>query len=102
MQRQLRSRTLKAGEEELFKAHAREKGSVKIIDLIKARLDAKTDSYLVTLPNLQLRDVRINSKFPHLNYTMRTVSEQIHLSLVRCGLFALEEWMNIPGFIESK
>jgi ATP-dependent Lon protease len=60
VQRQLKSRTVKAGEEELFKAHAREKGEVKIIDLIIARLDAKTDSYLATLPSLQLKDARIS------------------------------------------
>ncbi|MBT3234296.1 MAG: BREX system Lon protease-like protein BrxL [Calditrichaeota bacterium] len=59
VQRQLKSRTVKAGEEELFKARAREKGEVKIIELITARLDAKTDSYLVTLPSLRLKDVRI-------------------------------------------
>lgn len=60
VQRQLKSRTVKAGEEELFKARAREKGEVKIIDLISARLDAKTDSYLATLPSLRLSDVRIS------------------------------------------
>ncbi len=60
VQRQLSSRTVKAGEQELFKARAREAGSVKIIDLVSARLDAKTDSYLATLPSLQLRDVRIS------------------------------------------
>lgn len=60
VQRQLKSRTVRAGEEELFKAHAREKGEVRIIDLISARLDAKTDSYLATLPSLQLKDARIS------------------------------------------
>lgn len=60
VQRQLRSKTVKAGEEELFKARAREKGEVKVIDLISVRLDAKTDSYLATLPSLGLRDVRID------------------------------------------
>jgi ATP-dependent Lon protease len=60
VQRQLKSKTVKAGEEELFKARAREKGEVKVIDLISARLDAKTDSYLATLPSLGLRDVRID------------------------------------------
>lgn len=60
VQRQLKSRTVKAGEEELFKARAREQGEVKIIDLISARLDAKTDSYLATLPSLQINDVRIS------------------------------------------
>jgi ATP-dependent Lon protease len=60
VQKQLKSRTVKAGEEELFKARAREQGEVKIIDIISARLDEKTDSYLVTLPSLQLKDVRID------------------------------------------
>jgi len=59
-QRQLAERTVKAGDEELFKSRAREKGEVKIIDLISARLDAKTDSYLATLPSLRLHDARIS------------------------------------------
>ena len=41
VERQLKSRAVKAGEEELFKARARENGEVKIIDIITARLDAK-------------------------------------------------------------
>ncbi|WP_407278218.1 protease Lon-related BREX system protein BrxL [Aromatoleum evansii] len=60
VQRQLQSRTVKAGEEELFKARARESGSVKIIDIITARLDAKSDSYVASLPSLRLNDVRIS------------------------------------------
>ena len=59
VQRQLASRTVKAGEEELFKARARETGSVKIIDIVTARLDAKSDSYVASLPSLRLNDVRI-------------------------------------------
>lgn len=59
VQRQLGSRTVKAGEEELFKARARETGAVKIIDIVTARLDAKTDSYVASLPSLRLNDVRI-------------------------------------------
>lgn len=72
VERQLKSRTVKAGEEELFKARAREKGEVKIIDLISARLDAKTDSYLVTLPSLQLKDVRISPDIVNQNERMLT------------------------------
>src|SRR5690554_5872028 len=59
VQRQLKSRTIKAGEEELFKARAREKGEIKIIDLIQARLDTKNDTYMASLPSLRLTDVRI-------------------------------------------
>src|SRR5678816_3411341 len=38
VERQMRERTVRPGEEELFKSRAREKGSVKLIDLITARL----------------------------------------------------------------
>lgn len=72
VQRQLQARTVKAGEEELFKARAREKGPVKIIDLISARLDAKTDSYLATLPSLQLKDVRISAELVNNHERMLT------------------------------
>lgn len=59
VQRQLADRAVRAGTQELFKSRARENGSVKIIDIISAKLDARSDSYLAELPSLQLRDVRI-------------------------------------------
>lgn len=59
VQRQLQSRTVKPDQQELFKSRAREEGAVKIIDLITARLDPKTDSYIAQLPSLGLVDVRI-------------------------------------------
>src|SRR5437867_10142912 len=62
VERQLRDRAVRSGEEELFKARARETGTVKLIDIISARLDAKTDSYVATLPSLQLKDVSIEDK----------------------------------------
>ncbi len=70
--RQLANRTVRAGEEELFKARAREQGSVKIIDLVTARLDAKTDSYLAELPSLRLRDVRIPAEIVSEHQRMLT------------------------------
>lgn len=60
VQRQLADRTVRPGEEEFFKSKARETGSIRIIDIITARLDAKTDSYVAELPSLRLRDVRIS------------------------------------------
>jgi len=72
VQRQLSSRTVKAGEEELFKARAREEGSVKILDIITARLDAKSDSYVVSLPSLRLNDVRIAAEVVTENERMLT------------------------------
>ena len=62
VQRQLVDRAVRAGTEELFKSRAREKGSVKIIDLVTARLDAKSDAYVAELPSLRLRDVRIDAR----------------------------------------
>jgi len=35
---------LRTGEEELFKDRARDQGSVKIIDIVRARLDTCSDS----------------------------------------------------------
>jgi len=72
VQRQLQSRSVKAGEEELFKARARENGEVKIIDLITARLDAATDSYVATLPSLQLTNVRISPELVNTHERMLT------------------------------
>jgi ATP-dependent Lon protease len=72
VQSQLSDRTVRAGEEELFKARARERGSVKIIDIVTARLDAKTDSYLAALPSLRLTDVRIDDKLVQAHERMLT------------------------------
>jgi ATP-dependent Lon protease len=72
VERQLRDRTVRAGEEELFKARAREAGSVKIIDLVTARLDAKTDSYVAILPSLRLNDVRITPELVQEHERMLT------------------------------
>jgi len=72
VEHQLSYRTVRAGEEELFKARARERGSIKIIDLIQARLDTRTDSYLATLPSLKLTDVRIDSRLVRENERMLT------------------------------
>lgn len=72
VQSQLSDRTVRAGEEELFKSRARDRGSVRIIDIVTARLDAKTDSYLATLPSLRLNDVRIADKIVHDHERMLT------------------------------
>lgn len=72
VQKQLASRTVKAGEEELFKAKAREDGAVKIIDVVSARLDTRSDSYVASLPSLQLKDVRIGGDLVNNNERMLT------------------------------
>ena len=72
VERQLGEKTIRAGEHELFKARAKDKGQVKLIDIITARLDAGTDSFLATLPSLQLKDVRIGEEMVHANERMLT------------------------------
>lgn len=72
VERQLSEKAVRAGEHELFKARAKDKGHVKLIDLVTARLDAATDSFLATLPSLQLKDVRISPELVHANERMLT------------------------------
>src|SRR3970040_1405294 len=50
VEKQLKDRTVRSSEEELFKARAKESGSVKLIDLVRARLDAKNDCFIAELP----------------------------------------------------
>ncbi len=72
VERQLSQRAVRAGEEELSKARAREEGAVRIIELITARLDAKNNVYVATLPSLQLKDVRIEPDMVRENERMLT------------------------------
>ena len=72
VQRQLADRTIRTGEHELFKARAREKGTVKLIDKVDVRLDAKTDMFLARLPSLLLTDVRIPDDVVHQNERLLT------------------------------
>ena len=44
VEKQLQGRTVRTGNEELFKARARENGSVRLIDIIRAKLNIKNDS----------------------------------------------------------
>jgi ATP-dependent Lon protease len=72
VERQLSEKTVRAGEQELFKARAKERGHVKLIDIVTARLDSGTDSFLATLPSVQLKDVRISETTVHSNERMLT------------------------------
>ena len=72
VERQLKDRTVRPGQEELFKARAREKGSVKLIDIVRARLDSKTDSFIAELPSLGIRDARISDRLVHEHERMLT------------------------------
>ncbi len=60
VERQLKDRTVRTGREEVFKHKARDKGSVKLIDIIKAKLDTRNDCYTAELPSLAIKDVQIS------------------------------------------
>ena len=51
---------------------ARDKGRVKIIDLLRARLDAKSDAYKAELPSLQLDDIHISDELVNEHDRMLT------------------------------
>ena len=72
VQRQLQDRTVRPGEEEYFKSKAREKGTIKLIDIITAKLDTGSDSYVANLPSLQLNKVRISPDLVNANDRMLT------------------------------
>jgi ATP-dependent Lon protease len=90
VERQLRDRAVRSGEEELFKSRAKDLGSVKLIDIISARLDAKTDSYVASLPSLQLKDVAIEDQLVRDNERMLTGGFYAEIDLNYDALVAQE------------
>ncbi len=91
VEKQLKDRTVRTGEEELFKARAKETGSVKIIDIVRARLDAKNDCYIAELPSLTLRDVRIDDQLVRDNERMLTDGFYAEVTLSYDGIIAQEK-----------
>jgi ATP-dependent Lon protease len=91
VEKQLKDRTVRTGEEELFKARARDTGAVRIIDIVRARLDAKNDCFVAELPSLALRDVRIDDELVHDNERMLTDGFYAEVTLTYDGSIALEK-----------
>lgn len=100
VEKQLRDRTVRTGEEELFKARAREGGSIKLIDIVKARLDTKNDCYVAELPSLALREVRIADELVKQNERMLTDGFYAEVTLGYDGITAQEQGGR-PFSIES-
>ncbi len=100
VQRQLESRTVRAGEEELFKARAKEQGRVKLIDIIRGRLDAKNDCFVAELPSLRLNDVRIAEDLVHKHDRMLTGGFYAEIDLTYDATIA-DEKTGRPFGIES-
>ena len=91
VEKQLKDRTVRTGEEELFKARSKETGSVKIIDILRAKLDAKNDCYVAELPSLNLRDVRIDDQLVRDNERMLTDGFYAEVTLAYDGIIAQEK-----------
>lgn len=91
VQKQLASRTVRAGEEELFKARAKEQGRVKLIDIIRARLDAKNDCFIAELPSLRLTEVRITEELVHEHDRMLTGGFYAEIELIYDPVIAEEK-----------
>jgi ATP-dependent Lon protease len=88
VEQQLRDRTVRTGEEELFKSRAKEEGSVRLIDIVRARLDAKNDCYIAELPSLALRDVRIDDQLVRDNERMLTDGFYAEITVDYDGIIA--------------
>ena len=91
VEKQLKDRTVRTGEEELFKSRAKETGSIKIIDIIRARLDARNDCYIAELPSLALRDVRIDDQMVRDNERMLTDGFYGEVTLTYDGIIAQQQ-----------
>ena len=91
VEKQLQNRTVRTGEEELFKHKAKENGTVKLIDITKAKLDAKNDCYVAELPSLGLKDVRIDDQLVREHERMLTDGFYAEITLSYDGIIAQQE-----------
>ena len=82
---------MRTGEEELFKARARDQGSIKLIDIVRAKLDAKTDSFVAELPSLTIKDVRIDDRLVKQHERMLTDGFYAEVTLSYDATIALEK-----------
>lgn len=101
VQRQLASRTVRAGEEELFKARAYKDGSIKLIDIISARFVEKERGYLASLPSINLSRVRIPDKLVDDNERLLTGGFYAEVTLEYDSIIA-EENGNAFGIKEIR
>ncbi len=102
VQRQLASRTVKAGDEELFKATAYKEGTVKLIDVINVRFSDKDNGYLATLPSLRLTKVRIPDQIVDQNQRLLTGGFYAEITLSYDPMIADEKGGNPFGVFALK
>ena len=90
VEKQLQGRTVRTGEEELFKARSRDLGSVMIIDIVRARLCNRSDSYAAEVPSLAIKDAQIDDELVRANERMLTDGFYAEASLEYDPLIAQE------------
>jgi ATP-dependent Lon protease len=91
VEKQLKDRTVRTGQEELFKARAKESGAVRLIDIVRARLDPKNDCYVAELPSLALKDVRIDDALVRENERMLTDGFYAEVTVRYDGVIAQQQ-----------
>jgi ATP-dependent Lon protease len=91
VEKQLQNRTVKTGQEEVFIKQARDKGSVKLIDIVKAKLDTKTDTYFAEIPSLAIKDASIDDKLVDDHERMLTDGFYAELTLEYDAIIAQEK-----------
>lgn len=101
VQRQLSSRTVRAGEEELFKARAYKDGSAKLIDIVSVKFVEKENGYLASLPSVNLNKVRIPDKIVDDNERLLTGGFYAEVTLEYDSIIA-EEKGNAFGIAELR
>ncbi len=91
VEKQLAGRTVRPNDQEVFKSRARERGSVKLIDVARARLDAKNDRYVAELPSLNLRGIGVSDSIVKENQRMLTDGFYAEVTLEYDAAVAVDE-----------
>ena len=91
VERQLADRTVRTGDEELFQARARDRGAIKLIDIVRARLDTRTDSLIAELPSLGIKDVRVDDDLVKQHERILTDGFYAEVALSYDATIALEK-----------
>ena len=91
VEKQLQNRTVKTGQEEVFIKQARDKGSVKLIDIVRAKLDTRTDTYSAEIPSLAIKDAAIEDSLVDDHERMLTDGFYAEITLEYDSVIAQEK-----------
>lgn len=91
VEKQLQNRTVKTGQEEVFIKQARDKGSVKLIDIVRAKLDTRTDTYFAEIPSLAIKDAAIEDSLVDDHERMLTDGFYAEITLEYDAVIAQEK-----------